>query len=147
VAVGRASTAVFLRVGCLVALSPVLEGGVFRFIQEFQGYISPGIVAAFVFGFALKRAPAAAGVAALVLSAPVYGLLQWQWGDVPYLHRMLLTLALLLIVMAVLTAWRPLTSPKELPVRHDIDLTTSPLVAVLGGLVILAVAAFFVVFR
>jgi SSS family solute:Na+ symporter len=147
VTVGRASTVLFLLVGCLVALSPILEGGVFRFIQEFQGYISPGIVAAFVFGFAVKRAPAAAGVAALVLSAPVYGLLQWQWGGVPYLHRMLLTLALLLIAMAVLTLWRPLGSPKELPVRRDIDLTTSPLVVVLGGLVILGVAVFFIVFR
>jgi SSS family solute:Na+ symporter len=147
VAVGRASTVLFLLVGCLAALSPILEGGVFRFIQEFQGYVSPGIVAAFVFGFAVKRAPAAAGVGALVLSAPIYGLLQWQWGGVPYLHRMLLTLVLLVVVMAALTAWKPLGAPKELPVRHDIDLTTSPGVAVLGGLVILAVAAFFVVFR
>ena len=100
-----------------MALSPILEGGVFRFIQEFQGYISPGIVAAFVFGFAVKQAPPVAGVAALVLSAPVYGLLQWQWGDVPYLHRMLVTFAVLLVVMSVLTAWRPLAEPKELPVR------------------------------
>jgi SSS family solute:Na+ symporter len=147
VAVGRASTVLFLVVGCLVALSPILEGGVFRFIQEFQGYISPGIVAAFAFGFAVKRAPAAAGVAALVLSGPLYGVLQWQWGEVPYLHRMLVTFVLLVAVMAVLTASRPLPAPRELPERHDIDMTTSPLVAVLGGLVILAVTAFFVVFR
>ena len=83
----------------------------------------------------------------LVLSAPVYGLLQWQWGDVPYLHHMLVTFAALLVVMTLLTAWRPLPAPRELPVRHDIDMSTSPLVVVLGGLVILAVAAFFVVFR
>jgi len=147
VAVGRGSTVAFVAVGCLVAVSPLLEGGVFRFIQEFQGYISPGIVAAFVFGFAVRRAPASAGVAALVLSAPIYGALQWQWGDVPYLHRMLVTFVALLAVMSALTAWRPLPEPKEFPVRHDIDMTTSPLVVTLGGLVILAVAAFFVVFR
>jgi hypothetical protein len=51
----------FLALGCGVALSPVLKGGVFTFIQEFQGYVSPGILAAFVFGFVVKRAPAAAG--------------------------------------------------------------------------------------
>jgi SSS family solute:Na+ symporter len=147
VAVGRTTTVLFVGVGCLVAVSPLLEGGVFRFIQEFQGFISPGIVAAFVFGFAVRRAPASAGVAALVLSAPIYGALQWQWGDVPYLHRMLVTLVALLAVMAALTAWRPLLEPKAFPVRYDIDMTTSPLVVTLGGLVILAVAAFFVVFR
>jgi SSS family solute:Na+ symporter len=147
VTVGRVSTVLFLGVGCLVALSPILEGGVFRFIQEFQGYVSPGILAAFAFGFAVKTAPPAAGVAALVLSAPIYGVLQWQWSSVPYLHRMLLTFAALLVVMAALTAWRPLPAPRQLPVRHDIDMTTSPLVLVLGSLVILAVAAFFFVFR
>jgi SSS family solute:Na+ symporter len=51
-------------------LSDLLKGGVFKFIQEFQGYISPGILAAFVFGFAVRRAPPAAGVTALVASAP-----------------------------------------------------------------------------
>jgi SSS family solute:Na+ symporter len=147
VAVGRVTTVLFLVVACLVALSPVLQGGVFRFIQEFQGYVSPGILAAFAFGFVVKRAPAAAGVAALVASAPIYGLLQWQWGNTPYLHRMLVTFALLLIVMSALTALWPLAAPKELPIRHDIDMSTSPLVLVLGSLVILAVAAFFFVFR
>jgi hypothetical protein len=49
--------------------------------------------------------------------------------------------------MTAVTAWRPLRAPRELPVRHDIDMTTSPLVAILGGLVVLAVVVFFVVFR
>jgi len=147
VAVGRVSTVVALAAACVIALSPVLQGGVFRFIQEFQGYVSPGIVAAFVFGFAVRKAPPEAGVAALLLSAPIYGLLQWRWGDVPYLHRMLVTFVLLLAGMAALTLRRPLAEPRALPVRHDVDMTTSPLVAVLGGLVVLAVVAFFVAFR
>ena len=36
--------------------------GIFTYIQEFQGYISPGILAVFVFGMIFKKAPAAAGV-------------------------------------------------------------------------------------
>lgn len=147
VAMGRTTTLLFLALACLVALSPVLQGGVFRFIQEFQGYVSPGILAAFAFGFAVKKAPASAGVAALLLSAPVYGLLQWGWGDVPYLHRMLFTFGALLLVMAALTALRPLPRPKELPVRHDIDMSGRPGVAVFGALVVLAVGGFFFLFR
>jgi SSS family solute:Na+ symporter len=147
VTVGRIATFVFVAIGCLIAGSPILQGGVFRFIQEFQGYISPGILAAFAFGFAVPAAPPAAGVAALLLSAPVYGLLQWRLGSVAYLHRMLGTFVLLVIVMAVITALAPLRSPRPLPVRHDIDMSGSVAALVFGALVIAAVLAFFVLFR
>lgn len=146
VAVGRLSTVMFLALGCGVAVSPVLKGGVFTFIQEFQGYVSPGILAAFVFGFAVKRAPAAAGVTALLSSAPIYGFLQWRWSHVAYLHRMLLTFALLLLVMTSVTALRPLSEPRRLPERPGFDMRTTATVAVTGALVIAAVAGFFFVF-
>jgi len=50
-------------------------------------------------------------VAALVLSAPIYGWLQKQYGGVPCLHRMLWTFLLLLLAMAGLTAGKPLAAP------------------------------------
>lgn len=56
VLVGRIATVVFLGMACAVAVSPILQGRVFRFIQEFQGYVSPGILAAFAFGFAVPKA-------------------------------------------------------------------------------------------
>jgi SSS family solute:Na+ symporter len=136
-----------MALACVVSLTPVLKGGVFKFIQEFQGYISPGILAAFVFGFAVKKAPPAAGVAALVASAPVYGIMQLLWGDVPYLHRMSWTLGVLVAVMAVITAVAPLKEPKVLPVRREMDVRTEPVVYAWGALVMLAVVAFFWVLR
>ncbi|MBM4059972.1 MAG: sodium/solute symporter [Planctomycetes bacterium] len=146
VLVGRISTVLLLGLATVVSLSELLEGGVFKFIQEFQGYVSPGIVAAFVFGFVSKRAPAAAGTAALVLSAPVYGGLAWLWPDVAYLHRMLATFLVLIAVMAAITGVRPLAAPRVLPVRADLDTRSSPVVVVAGAAVVLAVVAFFVVF-
>ena len=101
-------TVLALALAAVLATSPFLKGGVFTFIQEFQGYVSPGIVAAFVFGFAVPKAPPLAGLAALVLSAPVYGLLAWAWPDVAYLHRMVATLVALVLVMAAITLVRPL---------------------------------------
>ena len=147
VRVGRISTIVFMAVACGVSLSPILKGGVFKFIQEFQGYISPGIVAAFVFGFVVKPAPPAAGIAALVLSAPIYGLLQWQFAAVPYLHRMLWTLGILVGVMAAITFLKPLVHPKPLPVRREMDVRTEPAVYVWGSLVIAIVILGFVIFH
>ncbi len=147
VRVGRVSTFVCMVLACVVALSPILKGGVFKFIQEFQGYISPGIVAAFVFGFVVKRTPPAAGIAALLLSAPIYGGLQWQFSGVPYLHRMLWTLGCLVAIMSVITVAKPLAVPRILPIRAEMDARTEPVVYVCGAAVILAVLLLFVAFR
>ena len=143
---GRIITVLFLLIAFYVSLSDLLKGGVFAFIQEFQGFISPGILCVFVFGFAHRKAPPEAAIAALVLSAPVYGFLQWQWGDIPYLHRMLVTFVLLVIIMAIITAVRPLKKPKVLPVNVNMDMSSSPKVLILGILLILAVAAFYLIF-
>jgi SSS family solute:Na+ symporter len=147
VAVGRWTTAAFLAFGCVVALSPLPRGGVFAFIQEFQGYISPGILAAFLVGFVLPRAPASAGLAALASSAPIYGLLRWQFGDVAYLHRMLITFVLLVTLMGIITVVSPLAEPRRFPERAGLDMQSSPVAKVGGVLVIGAVVAFFLYFR
>jgi SSS family solute:Na+ symporter len=146
VLIGRITTVVFLLIACFVALTGLLQGGVFKFIQEFQGYISPGILAVFLFGFAIRTTPPVAANTALLLSAPIYGLLQWQMGDVPYLHRMLITFIILIILMAVLTLLKPLKQPKIMPVNNQMDMQRSPLVAIFGLLVVLGVAAFYIFF-
>ncbi len=104
-------------------------------------------MAAFVFGFAVPKAPPLAGLAALVLSAPVYGLLAWAWPDVAYLHRMVATLGVLLAVMLAITILRPLPEPRRLPVREGFDMRSSRGALAGGVAVILAVAAFFWAFR
>lgn len=57
---------------CLIAPLPGRFEGVFNYIQEIWGFISPGIVACFLVGMVLKRAPTAAGKAALILSPILY---------------------------------------------------------------------------
>jgi SSS family solute:Na+ symporter len=147
VAVGRWTTVLFLAVGCVMALSPLPRGGVFAFIQEFQGYISPGILATFLIGFLLPTAPPAAAVTALVASAPIYGLLQWQWGSVPYLHRMLWTFLVLVAVMVVITWIAPLAEPRRLPESTTMNLEPSRGALAVGVAVIGVVVLFFVAFR
>ncbi|MEN6493391.1 MAG: sodium/solute symporter [Thermoguttaceae bacterium] len=146
---GRIMTVVFVVMGCLIAprLADPRFGGVFRYIQEFQGYISPGILAAFVFGFIVKQTPPAAGVAALLVTAPAYGLLHWQLPQVAFLNRMAIAFGIVLLTMTLITMFKPLEKPKEMPVTSDIDLRPAPSVLWLGMLVIAAVGAFFVIFR
>lgn len=145
---GRVTTVIFVVIGCLIApfLGNERFGGVFNYIQEFQGYISPGILAAFVFGFVVKAAPQAAGAAALLVSAPVYGLLQWQFGNIAYLNRMAITFAAVILVMTIMTLAAPNHAPKPMPERADMDTRLSLDVALAGGAVLAAIAAFYVVF-
>ena len=145
---GRITTVLFVLVGCFLApqIADPRFGGVFHYIQEFQGYISPGILAAFVFGFLVEKAPPAAGVTALLSCVPIYGFLQWQYSEIAYLNRMAMTFALVILLMALITAWRPLKAPVQLPVRREIETRPSPLVLWLGGAVIAGVVGFFAVF-
>jgi SSS family solute:Na+ symporter len=136
-------------VGCLLA--PALEdpkfGGVFNYLQNFQGYIWPGVVAAFVVGMLVPQAPAAAGVAALLSGPAIYWLFQTCAPNVHFLIQVAITFQLVLLIMGLITFWKPLLEPKPLPERKDIVLRTDPIVAWCGAAVIALVVVFFLVFR
>jgi len=146
--IGRLMTAVFMVAGCLLA--PMLDnprfGGVFQYIQQFQGYIWPGVVAAFVFGMMVKNAPGIAGTAALISGPVIYGIFQAFSGELHFLIQVAVTFQLVLMIMGLITFCKPLDKPKELPVREGMDVKTQPEVKLAGGLVLVAVVIFYVVF-
>lgn len=148
VLIGRITVLIFAVIGCLVA--PMLAnpklGGVFTFIQEFQGYLSPGILAVFIFGMFSKKAPRFAGAIGILVSPIVYGLLQWQFSDIAFLNRMAITFACSLSMMAILTIVKPLKQDLVLPVNTDMDLSSSK-GAQIGGIAVLAASiALYVIF-
>ena len=145
---GRISTAVFVIIGMFIAprLGDPRFKGIFTYIQEFQGYISPGILAVFVFGMIFKKAPPMAGVTGLILTVPVYGFLQWQFGGIAFLNRMAITFGVILIVMFVMTKAKPLPEPKTMPVREGFDMKPTPSVIWLGVAVIVATLVLYGIF-
>lgn len=147
--VGRVTTAVFVIVGCLIApnLDDPRFGGIFNYIQMFQGFISPGIVTVFVFGLVVRRAPPIAAVAGLLLNIPVYGLLLWFLPEVAFLNHMAVTFGILVTVMAILTVMKPLAEPKVMPNPGNIDLTGSPVAKLWGGVIIVVTAVLYIIFR
>jgi solute:Na+ symporter, SSS family len=74
VRVGRISTGLIALAACLMAPLPGLFAGVFNYIQEIWGFISPAIVTVFFFGILVPRAPAACGRAALWIGPAIYAL-------------------------------------------------------------------------
>lgn len=149
VTVGRIATMILVVIGCFIApqLGNPKFQGIFNYIQEFQGFVSPGILAAFVFGMIFKKSPAAAGVTALVASPIIYGILFFAAGDMAFLNRMAVTFAVILVLMALITWWRPLTQPVTMPEREGFtDISLGKGVFRFGIGVILVTLVLYVIF-
>jgi SSS family solute:Na+ symporter len=148
VRIGRWATLVFVLVVCLIApqLGNPKFKGIFNYIQEFQGFISPGILAAFVFGLFIKRTPAAAGITALILTVPVYGALMLFFPEIAFLNRIGINFVILIIVMAVITLIKPLKEPRVLPVKAGFDMRSSPALKWLCALAIVLTLTLYIIF-
>jgi SSS family solute:Na+ symporter len=144
---GRGMTVLFVLIGCLTA--PMLDdprfGGVFQYIQQFQGYIWPGVAAAFVIALVVPRAPAAAGVFALVAGPALYGIFQ-AYSSLHFLIQVALTFAILCVAMLAISLVAPLPEPRVLPARGEVKLNNSRPALLCGGLVIAGVLVFVIAF-
>lgn len=116
--IGRVAVVVFVLIGCIVA--PIWADpkyrGVFTAIQEFQGYISPGIFAAFVAGFWMKKAPNYYGVIALVGCPILYHLFATYLPELDFLNRMAVVFGILILIAFLLSMFAPRKTPFEQPV-------------------------------
>jgi SSS family solute:Na+ symporter len=149
VSIGRVMTLILVVLGCFIALqlqNPRFQG-IFNYIQEFQGYISPGILAAFVFGMIFKKSPPAAGVTALVANPIIYYVLYLTAGNMAFLNRMAVTFAIILVLMALITVMKPLPEPKTMPVRKGFeDIGLAPSVKYIGIIVIVVTLILYGIF-
>lgn len=134
---GKFFVAVFVVLAALLA--PRLEafGGIFAYIQEFQGFISPGILAVFIFGFFSPRTPRYFGWLGIVINAVAYAAFKWFLGpwlvargwwfsnEIAFLDRMALCFGLVLLTGVFVTLLHPLREPVRMPVNEAISLESS----------------------
>lgn len=148
VVTGRTTVAIFAAIGCLVA--PLLGnprfGGIFTFIQEFQGFISPGILAVFLFGFFVKRANRWSGAVGLLTCPVVFGVLKAVMPSLAFLDRMAVAFFIVLAILTAMTVVSPKTDLDELERTPDIELTSSGGAKVAGAVVVLATLALYAMF-
>lgn len=157
---GRTTTLIFVVIGSVIAyFLKYFPSGIFNFIQEFQGFLSPGVLGAFLLGFIIKRAPAAAGVAALVVNLITYAVLLVFFSNyeffanlhltiypIAFLNRMAISFGVVILTMIIITIAKPLSEPKKLPVREEFDMKPTPSVLWLGALVIIVTVALYIIF-
>jgi len=140
VRVGRGAVVIFAAVAVLLAPqlgNPAISNSIFTIIQEGQGFISPGILAVFVFGLVFRRAPAVCGTVGLLTNIVAYGMLKVLVPDLQFLNRMAVCFALCITVMAAITIVRP--SPEPVVFRHNTTIALeSSRSAKIGGVLVVA---------
>jgi len=148
VSLGRITTLVLVIIGCFIApqLGNPRFQGIFNYIQEFQGFVSPGILAAFVFGMVFKKAPSSTGVLALILSPIFYGIQLYAFSEIAFLNRMAITFGLILLILLINTIINPLEKPKEMPIRENFDMKPSKSVLRMGIAVIAVTILLYIIF-
>ena len=86
--VGRLTSVVALIIA-LVTVKPLLGGipQAFQYIQEYSGFIYPGIITVFGLGLLWKRASSTAAVWTAIITIPLGVLFKVCFGDVPFQFR------------------------------------------------------------
>ncbi len=149
VTVGRICIVVFVIFGCLV--SPALDklGGIFKYIQEMQGFVTPGILAVFVFGLINRRAHGIAASVGLLLNPVLYGLLMWQVPaeKLAFTNRMAVCFIAIMVVMTIIGAIKKFDKPVVFATNTTIDVTPSKGAQIAGIVVVILTALLYYIFR
>lgn len=106
VTIGRTVAVVAITVAALMAY-PLLGAidQAFQYIQEYTGFISPGVLAVFVMGLFWRKATANAALVTAVLSIPLSALAKVLLPSIPFLNRMgyvfLVSVALIVVISLI----------------------------------------------
>lgn len=100
----------------------------YQFIQEYVGFISPGVLAIFLLGLFWKRTTTQAAMAGALLTIPISTILKflpaWTNGvfpDYPFLDRMSITFVIIVFTMILIS----LLNPKKKNDEHIIEIDSS----------------------
>lgn len=154
VRVGRWAVLVSMIAAALVAPALRSLDQAYQFIQEYVGFVSPGVLAIFLLGFFWKRTTAQAAMAGALLTIPVSTVLKflplWTHGwfpDYPFLDRMTITFVTVAVVMILISWWLPQKENEKAIIEVDPKWFRVNTGFVVGSVIILGIlAALYTVF-
>jgi len=109
-----------------IAVAPALtslDQG-FQYIQEYTGFITPGVCAIFLLGLFWKKATPTAALSAALLTIPLSALMKSFTPSVPFLDRMGYVFLILVAIMVVISLLKPESSKKEIAVDRSLFVTS-----------------------
>lgn len=123
---GRWAVIVSMILACLVAPALRSLDQAYQFIQEYVGFISPGVLAIFLLGFYWKRTTSAAALTAALLTIPLSTLLKflpvWTNGAFPdyaFLDRMSIVFVTIIALMIIISLMS--SKNKNAPPTIEVD--------------------------
>nr|WP_068888135.1 sodium/sugar symporter [Pedobacter panaciterrae] len=126
--VGRWAVVVSMLIAAIVTPSLKSLDQAYQFIQEYVGFISPGVLAIFLLGFYWKRTTTAAAMTGALITIPLSTVLKflpvWTNGafpDYPFLDRMAIDFVVIVILMIVIS----LSKPQKIASENAIEVDTS----------------------
>ncbi|MES2653313.1 MAG: sodium/sugar symporter [Bacteroidota bacterium] len=146
VKVGRWAVAVSMTIAAIV--TPALKSldQAYQFIQEYVGFISPGVLAIFLLGFFWKRTTAAAAMAGALITIPLSTVLKflpvWTNGafpDYPFLDRMAIDFVVIVLLMIGISLSKPQTQANEQAIEVDTSMFKISTSFAIGSLLIMGI--------
>lgn len=113
VRVGRWAVIISMLIAAIV--TPALRSldQAYQFIQEYVGFLSPGVLAIFLLGMFWKRTTATAALVGALLTIPISTVLKFLplaingMSDIPFLNRMAITFLIIVAVMVAASLMKP----------------------------------------
>ena len=145
---GRITSLVVLTIA--VAIAPLLRNldQAFQFIQDFTGYVTPGIVAIFLAGLFWKKATANAAILVALLAIPLSLLFDLLIPDMPFMNRVgysFLILSVILIGFSLIESRKKGDHDKGIDIEKGL-FKTGPVYNVSAIIIMGVLAALYAIF-
>lgn len=147
VKVGRLAALVAFVIAALVAPALGTLDQAFQFIQEYSGFVSPGVFAIFFFGVFWKKTTSNAALTAAVLVIPLSTALKFGMPDLPFIDRVGVVFLIIsaLIIAISLFEGKGKDHPKGIEVNRELFKTS--MVFKIGAIMISAlIAVLYIIF-
>lgn len=145
VTVGR--VAAFAAMGAALILAKPFIGGFesgFQTVQEYSGFIAPGVVAVFLLGFFSKRTNTAGAFTALFVSIGMNIALKFGAPDVPFIIRIWLVFMSCVAAAILVSRMTPAPAADKPVALDDIGFSTRALFNVLAVAVVLILVGLYI---
>jgi len=144
--VGRWAVVISMLVAAIVTPSLKSLDQAYQFIQEYVGFISPGVLAIFLLGFYWKRTTTAAAMTGALITIPLSTVLKflpvWTNGafpDYPFLDRMAIDFVVIVILMIVISLSRPQKIANENAIEVDTSMFKISTSFAIGSILIMGI--------
>ncbi len=147
VTIGRISAFVAMILALLLA-EPFIGGfkSGFQAVQEYSGFIAPGVVVVFLLGFFSKRVNATGALAALLGSILFNVVLKFGAPDIPFIIRIWIVFMACFAVAILASLFRPAPAQDEIVKLDDIEFTTQKVFNRLSALVVIIFVGLYIIF-